>query len=993
MNDVFGRIIGQYILLEQLGEGGMAKVYNALDSRMERNVAIKVILPSKRSSQVFLEQFEMEAKALANLTHTNIVKVLNYGIDNEQPFLVMEYISGGTLRDAMNQKLPWQTAAAVLAPVARALEYVHRQQIVHRDVKPSNILLQEDFRPMLSDFGILKLLETKEEKVSSAIGVGVGTPEYMSPEQGMGRDVDFRADIYSLGLVFYELVTGQKPFTADTPMAMVLRHVTDELPLPTSIDRKIPRFVEQAILRALQKKPEDRYASMGDFADALEMIALGKNAPQKRIIKITQNKKKGWSFIPVAILLVALAAIIGASIWGYNQFYGSTPQPTAVSSIVPLVKPDEPKPENTATSVPTAEQNSEPASTLTVNPTEIVPVNSSSIVTLLGTPLPAGQMGQFKEIARWGIGGVNVVAWSPNGETVALGTTSGIFIYGTQDKNQTLFIDTQFNVVAMTFNPDGTLLTAGSPDGVVTAWNSQTGAIVQNFTYQRPTSNRIIASTSTTERIVTAISYSQNGRNLAVSYQNGTIDYFSADQSSAIAAFDEYPTATDLAISGDGRFIYASNGGRTVSVWDIPAKTKISELAHTSSISKLSISGNRQYMLSGGSTNAVYLWDLSAPKLVTSFAALGGTATDFDFSYDDKYVVIGLNSGDIKVFEIPQPENYSKTQVPILSVKGYMEQVRTVAFSPNQLVAAAGNWEEGLKLWDILSSENTFSLDQSMRAINEIYFSDNGSWLATYHDGETVRVWRVSSAQEAYQFEGYLPKGNPFSSDNKFLAFIASSEKNRPEAIKVVELSSGNIIANLPGYPSKSIVQFTEDSKLLVAGTSDVAKIWDVSTWEQVSSHGGYTDGCGQFFTPDPQNNLLAVISNAGIFSSYEKELCGTKISGATLMYYFPNRKQLLFILGDGALWIGNSASRDISRKAFGSPYPLPGKVFIAGEESGWYAQVIGDKLYIKNVNGGTSGMTLDHHDDYVFRVAFLPEKKLIAFGTAYGSIHIWAMP
>ena len=118
MNDVFGKKLGQYILLEQLGEGGMAKVYNALDSRMERNVAIKVILPSKRSSQVFLEQFEMEAKALANLTHTNIVKVLNYGVENDQPFLVMEYISGGTLRDAMNQKLPWQTAAAILAAVA-----------------------------------------------------------------------------------------------------------------------------------------------------------------------------------------------------------------------------------------------------------------------------------------------------------------------------------------------------------------------------------------------------------------------------------------------------------------------------------------------------------------------------------------------------------------------------------------------------------------------------------------------------------------------------------------------------------------------------------------------------------------------------------------------------------------------------------------------------------------------------------------------------------
>ena len=161
MNEVFGRKLGQYVLLEQLGEGGMAKVYNAFDARVERNVAIKVILPSKRTSNVFLKQFEQEAKALANLTHTNIVKVLNYGVQDGQPYLVMEYIPGGTLKEALHQKLPWQTAAAILAPIARALDYVHQQQIVHRDVKPSNILLQDDFSPMLSDFGILKLLEGK----------------------------------------------------------------------------------------------------------------------------------------------------------------------------------------------------------------------------------------------------------------------------------------------------------------------------------------------------------------------------------------------------------------------------------------------------------------------------------------------------------------------------------------------------------------------------------------------------------------------------------------------------------------------------------------------------------------------------------------------------------------------------------------------------------------------------------------------------------------
>lgn len=990
MNEVFGRKLGQYILLEQLGEGGMAKVYNALDTRAESNVAIKVILPSKRASSIFLQQFEREAKALANLTHTNIVKVLNYGIQDGQPYLVMEYVPGGTLKEVMTHKLPWQTAAAILTPIARALDYVHRQQIVHRDVKPSNILMHEDFRPMLSDFGILKILEGKEEKVESAIGAGIGTPEYMPPEQGMGREVDFRADIYSLGLVFYEMITGQKPFTADSPMAIVIKHVTDELPLPTRIDKNIPKYVERVILRAVQKEPRNRYISMGHFADALELIALGDKAPSQKINRISREREKrlkSFSIVSLSILLVVL--ILGTSLFAYNYFLRSRQTamlPTAGPVIVQATTTAVPSPTPTVAATPTASDQ----------PTPVPVPSAASSLSLLGTPIVTAQNATPREIARWGIGGVNVVRWSPDGRTIALGTTSGIFLYDAQSKASKLFIDTQFNVLALSFNPAGDQITAGSPDGIVNSWNSTTGAFVQSFNYTRPPSETITNNTA-----VTAILYSVDGH-LAVGYKNGAINYFSIDRNTADQYYENYPAVEDLAISPDGRYIYAGNGSRDVFAWDISAGKQSETLINPTPIKRLRLSNDQKWLLTGGDASSVYLWDISeiTPRHVTSFSNLGGAVTGFDFSHNDQYVAIGLSSGEIRIFAMPAGrEEYSKTHVPLKIIEGYDEQVLSIASAPDQLVVASGNHEEGLKLWDIQSGENTFSLDASLRAIEEIHFSADGNWLASAHTGGLLRIWDVNQAMEAHPpFErSSLPKGVPFSPDNRYLAYVYALENRRGDVIRVVELRSGKVVTELPGFTNTMFVQFSDDSKLLVMGDAYTASIWDVATWEQVDIKGGPTAGCGQYSTP--QSDLLAIISGAGImFHEYDakiQEMCGVKPLGAKLMYYFYQSHRMLFVRGNekGDLWIWTSNTADLGRFRSNTPYPTPGKIFLAGDQaSGLYAYVANGRILIKNISGSTVA-TIDRQDDYQYRVALLPDKKLMALGSRYGSIHIWVLP
>lgn len=272
MTNLVGQSFDRYHILEQLGEGGMAIVYKAYDNHLDRAVAIKVILPGYEQSDKFIKRFEREAQSLARLAHPNIVRVMDYGSHNGLPYLVMEYLPGGTLKQKTGQPIPWREAARILAPIARALACAHQQGILHRDIKPSNILITHSGEPMLSDFGLAKLLEVQDGADLTGSGV-IGTPAYMAPEQMTGGKVDQRADVYSLGVVFYELVTGRTPFKADTPAAVMIKAATEPLPRPTSFVADLPETVENAILKSLEKDPAYRFQSMEEFAALLERFA------------------------------------------------------------------------------------------------------------------------------------------------------------------------------------------------------------------------------------------------------------------------------------------------------------------------------------------------------------------------------------------------------------------------------------------------------------------------------------------------------------------------------------------------------------------------------------------------------------------------------------------------------------------------------------------------------------------------------------------------
>ena len=261
--------LGKYEVTEHIGHGGMADVYLGHQKNLERKVAIKVLHPFLAGEQGFVSRFQREARIVATMRHPNIVQVYDFDYHEELDiyYMVMEFIEGATLKDRLKEReLPIHEAAYIAAAIADALDYAHRREMVHRDIKPGNIMFTEDGDPVLADFGIARMLSLTGLTASGAM---VGTPAYMAPEIGQGQSGSASSDIYSLGVVFYEMVTGRLPFKAEIPMSLVMKHINDPVPSPKEYVSEIPDELEAIILKALAKQPEERYATAGKMARAL----------------------------------------------------------------------------------------------------------------------------------------------------------------------------------------------------------------------------------------------------------------------------------------------------------------------------------------------------------------------------------------------------------------------------------------------------------------------------------------------------------------------------------------------------------------------------------------------------------------------------------------------------------------------------------------------------------------------------------------------------
>ncbi|MBZ0286508.1 MAG: serine/threonine protein kinase, partial [Anaerolineae bacterium] len=268
------RRLGKYEIIERLGRGGMAEVYRAYHVSLDRYVAIKVLHAFLADDPEFKSRFEREAQNVAKLRHNHIVQV--YDFEYDQPgdsyYMVMELVDGQTLKErladigARGELLPLEESLRIVREAASALAYAHSRNMIHRDVKPANLMLDHDHRVVLTDFGIAKIVTGAQFTASGGM---VGTPAYMAPEQGLGEAGDERSDLYSLGVILYQLVTGQLPYDAETPLAIILKHLNSPIPSSLKLNPQLPDAVDAFINKAIAKEPQERYQTANEMIEDL----------------------------------------------------------------------------------------------------------------------------------------------------------------------------------------------------------------------------------------------------------------------------------------------------------------------------------------------------------------------------------------------------------------------------------------------------------------------------------------------------------------------------------------------------------------------------------------------------------------------------------------------------------------------------------------------------------------------------------------------------
>ena len=715
-----GRFLGQYQLVEVIDSGGMASVYKAYQSDLDRYVAVKVLDRNLSQSPDFAARFHREAHAIAQLEHPNILPVYDFGQASGLAYIVMKYVAGRTLTERLGHPLPLSQAVEFTSQVAAALDHAHQCGVIHRDVKPGNVLIASEHWVLLSDFGLARVIDSRTR--ISRTGESLGTPAYISPEQGQGLPVDARSDVYSLGVTLYEMLTGQVPYDAETPMAVVLKHISAPLPCPREVNPEIPEAVEQVVLTALAKKPDARYQSAGALACALKLAVESSLAPHRLttppvlvVPAAVPSQKQRLSLRPVALVAICLLALVLMTglVW------------------VALLRTDQRTP-SLAIWPGTALPRVEVSVPSTAQPVPNSAPGGMSPVDTLVPPL-AALLPELPPVQpRIGLDNATQLA-------------SVYSLIGHLQQPRSL-----------AFSPDGQTLASGAEDRTVRLWRVSDGAMI----------NAMEGHTAA----VSDVAFSPDGQTLASASEDFTVRLWRVSDGALLRTFQHPTGVLSVSFSPDGQFLASGALDRNLRLWRVKDGQLLSVLPHQAPVLDVTFAPDGQTLASSEATSgAVRLWRVSDGSLLRVWTGHNSDVTSIAFSPDGH--ILASAGGKDNTVRLWKPDDGSP-----LRVLSHPSGVSSVAFAPDGKILASSSSDNTLRLWRVsdgsllvMLSENAPAStpapppqtpgvaikaqvhgalpgthpQQPVLSGRALAFSSSGTALASIAPNNTVRLWAI----------------------------------------------------------------------------------------------------------------------------------------------------------------------------------------------------------------------------------------------------------
>jgi len=843
-DSLIGTTINRYEIRESVHKSELIGIYKAYDTKLERFVLIKMILHSADYSQEAIDFFLAESRSLAKLAHPNIAKVLDFGHENENLYLISEFVPGRTLSELMTQPIPWQKAINILLPLTDALLYAHSRGIIHRDIKPDNVIINTDDQPILSDFSLMRIIEEEETRDMTGTNVGLGSPEYISPEQGQGISVDFRSDIYSLGVIFFEMVTGKKLFYATSSMEIVIQHIMADPPRPRSIIPDLPRSVEAIIMNAISKDREKRFQSMEEFSNAMKAVVEAVNTAKNK----DSNRNKRWMTASIAGVAVVLAALT----FVFRNQLGLSPAATATP---------------TTGSVPTMIATATHIiPTITPTPTEIIietpskpDFNLPTLPVLPGTALPqsgavidADNIRALTELARWGIPDIRQLAFINHEKTILAATSAGMYYFDPENLTPQFLFDTAGSPTKFTISNDATLLATADNEGSVAVWDIKTGERLHQQT-------------------------------------------------------NKLKTITALAFSPDNKKLVFSDAGQNMYYWNLQLDTVTPfEKRHTLTINKIIFLADNQTVVSGGDDFQVMIWDAPSGKWQRQIAA-AKKILDMAFSPDRQSLALALNDASFQVLNFSTKEEIARISNPKIidpytfitflpngnniitaSADGYVriwnttnnvpvwestptdprkDPIKTFAIAPSGSKFVIGYQSGLVETWDLNTKKKNASSDLQFAPVQKAAISSDDKMLALQRGDSAVEIMAVTDGTQSTRVAGTLPRGYPISPNDKMISIRVGNLQ--ADKLKLYSLSTTNPqeLFQLYDYPVDGSVNYSADNNILTAYAGGIFNYWSTASGLELKESLIKTQGrCRDIYRQD--DSFIAAASEIGMMVS-----------------------------------------------------------------------------------------------------------------------------